>query len=141
MRFETALLKAAAKDPDLALARDVARAIEANRTSGECITVLAPEVDKAVLDAYVKKVGAAFGDVVRARERASVLAASSPDRDRIAAHLRAGVGAIRGQAGCPLLVLVDDAGTEETRRAAESMAFVAEISAGPRRARILRIHP
>ena len=141
VRFETALLKAAAKDPDLALAREVARAIEANRTSGECITVLAPEVDKAVLDAYVEKVGAAFGDVVRARERASVLATSSPDRDRIAAHLRARVGTIRGRVGCPLLVLIDDAGTEETRRAAESMARVAEISAGSRRARILRIRP
>ncbi len=141
VRFETALLKVAANDPDLALAREVARAIEANRNSGECITVLAPEVDKALLDAYVLKVGAAFGDVVRARERASALTTSAPDRDRIAAHLRARVGAIRSQAGCPLLVLVDDAGTEETRRGAESMARVAEISAGPRRARILRIRP
>lgn len=141
VRFETALLRVAEDDPDLALARKVASAIEANRTSGECVTVLAPRVDKALLDAYVSKVGASFGDVVRARERADALAAASPDRDRIAAHLRARVGTIRSQAGCPLLVFVDDAGTDETRKNGDSMARLAEITAGPRRARILRIRP
>ena len=134
IRFETALLRAAAKDPDLALARDVARALDEALAAGECVTVAAPPVDPALLQAYVSKVGASFGDVDRARARAVELAASSPDRDRIAAHLRAGIGTVRAEPGCPLLVIVDEAQT-----APASATPVAEIRAGPRRARVLRI--
>ncbi len=141
VRFEIALLRAAAREPDLALARDVARAIESNRASGECVTVFAPAVDPALVDRYVAKVGAAFGNVDRARERVASLADASPDRDRIAAHLRARTGTVRSQVGCPLLVLVDDAGREETRASRSPITLVAQISAGPRRAEILRIHP
>ena len=46
---------------------DAARAIEARRGPTECVTVIAPSVDPALLEGYVSKVGAAFGDVDRAR--------------------------------------------------------------------------
>jgi hypothetical protein len=141
VRFEVELLRAAAREPDLALARDVARAIESHRASGECVTVFAPAVDPALFDRYVEKVGAAFGNVDRARERVASLADASPDRDRIAAHLRAKTGTVRGRGGCPLVVLVDDAGLEQARSSRSSMTLVAQISAGPRRAQVLRIRP
>ncbi len=141
VRFETALLRAAAREPDLALARDLARAIESHRASGECVTVFAPGVDPTFADRYVAKVGAAFGNADRARERAGSLADASPDRDRIAAHLRARTGTVRSLLGCPLVVLVDDAGLEETRASRSSMTLVAQISAGPRRAEVFRIRP
>ena len=137
VRFERGLLKAAAADPDLALARDTARAIEALLSPGECVTVLAPTVDPALLRAYVSKVGFAFGDVENARGRARGLVGTSPDRDRIAAHLKAKVGTVRGEMGCPLLALVDDAGASSAPTT-PAMTLLAEVSAGPRRARILR---
>lgn len=133
LRFERALLKAAAVEPDLALARDTARAIEAQRRPGECVSVLAPSVDPSLLDAYVSKVASSFGDAEAARARAANLAQTSPDRDRIAAHLRARPGTVRAEPGCPLLVLVD-AQTQAT----EMGTLLAEIRAGPRRARLLR---
>jgi hypothetical protein len=134
IRFETALLRAAAKDPDLALARDVAQALGEARAPGECVTVAAPRVDPALLQAYVSKVRVSFGDVDRARVRAVELAGSSPDRDRIAAHLKARTGTVRAEPGCPLLVIVDDA-----QPAPASAPLVAEVRAGPRRARVLRM--
>jgi hypothetical protein len=132
--FEVRLLRAAANEPDLALARDIARAIEAVGGSRECVSVTAPSVDPSLLDDYVGKVEASFGDVGRARERAQTLAVSAPDLDRIAAHLRAPVGTARRQAGCPLIVFVDESEPEGA-----PLSFVAEIRAGPRRARLLRI--
>jgi len=134
IRFERALLRAAAKEPDLALSREVATTLEGQRSRLECVTVAAPSVDPALLRAYVSKVGASFGDVARARERAAELAGSSPDRDRIAAHLKARPGTVRAEPGCPLLVIVDDA-----QPAPGSATQIAEVSAGPRRARVLRI--
>ncbi len=133
-RFETALLRAAAREPDLALARMTAAAIEAHRGPRECVSVAAPSVDPALLAAYVAKVGASFGDVERARARAEALADASPDRDRIAAHLKARTGTVRAAPGCPLVVIVDDA-----QAAPGSATLVAEVSAGRRRARVLRI--
>jgi len=139
IRFETSLLDAAAREPDLALARDVARAIDFNRSKGECVTVHAPSVDPALLDAYVAKVSAGFGDANRARARALSLATVSPDRDRIAAHLRAAPGTIKAETGCPLVVFIDAAIAEATPESKEPMSLLAEITAGSRRARLLRI--
>jgi hypothetical protein len=136
LRFERALLRAAAADPDLALARDVARAIEAHRRPTECVTVIAPAVDPALLDAYVAKVGTAFGDVDRARAQADLLRDVSPDRDRIAAHLKSKTGTVRAEPGCPLLVVVDPAG--DPGQALGNGTLLEEVSAGPRRARVLR---
>ena len=133
-RLETALLRAAAREPDLALARETAAAIEAHRGPLECVSVAAPSVDPAALQAYVAKVGSSFGDVERARARARAFADSSPDRDRIAAHLKARTGTVRAAPGCPLLVIVDD-----SQAAPASATLVAEVSAAPRRARVLRI--
>lgn len=133
-RFEAALLRAAARQPDLALARMTATSLEAHRGPLDCVNVAAPSVDPALLQAYVAKVGASFGDVDRARARAAALADSSPDRDRIAAHLKARTGTVRAAPGCPLLVIVDDAQTPPA-----SATLLAEVSAGPRRARVLRI--
>jgi hypothetical protein len=133
-RFEVALLRAAALDPDLALGRKVAAALDAIRAPSECVTVAAPSVDSAALQAYVSKVDASFGDVDRARARAAALSQSSPDRDRIAAQLKAKTGTVRASAGCPLLVIVDDS---QTMPAVATL--VADISAGPRRARLVRI--
>lgn len=133
-RFETALLRAAAREPDLALGRMTAAAIEAHRGPRECVSVAAPSVDPALREAYVAKVAASFGDVERARARAEALAGASPDRDRIAAHLKARTGTVRAAPGCPLLVIVDDA-----QAAPASATLVAEVSAGARRARVLRI--
>jgi hypothetical protein len=138
-RFETGLLRAAASDPDLALAREVARGLESARRGNECVTVVAPTVDPALLTAYVGKVNASFGDVARARERAASLSAMSPDRDRIAAHLKAKTGVVRGEPGCPLEVRVDGAGSGATDQNFGPESLVKEISAGPRRARIYRI--
>lgn len=137
LRFERALLIAAAAEPDLALARDVARTIEAQRRPAECVTVIAPPVEPALLDAYVVKVGTAFGDVDRARARADLLRNASPDRDRIAAHLRAKTGTVRAEPGCALLVLVDQSADTADHRA--PVRVLARVSAGPRRARLLRI--
>lgn len=134
VRFEVALLQAAAREPDLALARQVALTLESHRATAECVTVAAPSVDPALLRAYVSKVDASFGDVSRARARASRLADSAPDRDRIAAHLKARTGTVRAAPGCPLLVIVDD-----SQPSPASAALVASLSAGPRRARVLRI--
>ncbi len=134
LRFERSLLRAAAKEPDLALAREVATALEARRSGAECVTAAAPSVDPALLRAYVSKVDASLGDATRARERAAELAGSSPDRDRIAAHLKARPGTVRAEPGCPWLVIVD-----ETRPVPGSATLVADLSAGPRRARVLRI--
>lgn len=133
-RFEVALLRAAAQEPDLALARKVATTLEGQRSRSECVTVAAPSVDPALLQAYVSKVGASFGDVGRARIRALELSDSSPDRDRIAAHLKARAGTVRAEPGCPWLVIVDDA-----QRVPASATLIAELTAGPRRARVLRI--
>lgn len=133
-RFEVALLRAAALDPDLALGRKVAVALDAIRAPSECVTVAAPSVAPAALEAYVSKVDASFGDVERARARAAALSESSPDRDRIAAHLKARTGTARASAGCPLLVIVDD-----SRVMPASATLVADVSAGPRRARVVRI--
>lgn len=133
-RFEVGLLRAAARDPDLALARRVADVLDANRAPSECVSVAAPPVDPAALQAYVSKVGASFGDVERARARAAELAESSPDRDRIAAHLKAKTGTVRAAAGCPILVIIDDSLATPARA-----TLVAELSAGPRRARVVRI--
>ena len=134
VRFEVALLRAAASDPDLALARDAARALSSERSRADCVSVAAPPVDRGTLDAYVAKVGAAFGDVNRARALAAGFADASPDRDRIAAHLSAPPGTIRAEPGCPLLVIVDDAAAPPA-----SSTLVAEVSAGRRRARIVRM--
>lgn len=134
-RFEVALLRAAAADPDLALARGIAAALDASRGSSECVTVAAPSVDPTLMRAYVSKVEASFGDVNLARLRAAELAGSSPDRDRIAAHLKARAGTVRAAPGCPLLVIVDDA--EATSPPAATL--LAELTAGPRRARVLHI--
>lgn len=131
--FETRLLRSAAADPDLALARETARSIEAVRGPAECVSVSAPAVDPRLLQDYVDKVEAAFGDVARARERARALSGASPDLDRIAAHLGAPGGTVRREAGCPLVVLVDGEGATDA-----TFALVAEISAGPRRARLYR---
>jgi hypothetical protein len=128
------LLQAAARDPDLAIARETARAIESNRASNDCVSVSAPAVDSALLDAYVAKVGASFGDVASARARAAGLSGTSPDRDRIAAHLKAPAGTVRDTPGCPLLVIVDDAGPPPP-----AAVLLADVSAGRRRARLLRI--
>ena len=132
--FEVRLLRAAAMDQDLALARDTARAIEAVRLPGECVNVTAPFVDPKLLADYVGKVEASFGDVASARERALRLSTRSPDVDRIAAHLRAPVGTVREESGCPLLVLVDTLTTTEP-----ASTLIGEVSAGPRRARLFRI--
>ena len=134
IRFERALLQAAERDPDLALAREVARTLDSQRSPAECVTVKAPSVDSALLQAYVSKVSASFGDVARARARAAELADSSPDRDRIAAHLKAKTGTVRAEPGCPWLVIVD-----EWQPTPASTTLVAKISAGPRRARVLRM--
>ncbi len=134
LAFEARLLRSAAADPDLALAREAARAIETARGPGECVTVIAPTVDPRLLLDYVAKVEASFGDVARAKERARVLRTASPDLDRIAANLRAPGGTARREAGCPLVVLVDEHGTSEV-----TFTLLAEISAGPRRARLYRI--
>jgi len=134
LRFETRLLRATAQDQDLALAREAARVIESNRAPGECVSVSAPVVDPALLEAYVSKVGASFGDVARARTRAADISDTAPDRDRIAAHLRAPTGTVRGAAECPLLMIVDDEAEPPPRA-----ILAAELSAGRRRARLWRI--
>jgi hypothetical protein len=139
VRFEGLLLGAAAQDPDLALARETARAVETQRSNGECISVSAPAVDRGLLLGYVSKVAASGGDVARARERAEALAGTSPDRDRIAAHLKAPAGTIRSEDGCPLLVEVDDVRFDPARAVEGSQAAV--ITVGPRRARVLRTRP
>jgi hypothetical protein len=137
-RFETDLLRAAALDPDLALARDTATALALERAPGECVRVDAPAIDQALLAAYVAKVQASFGDVSRARERALELAATAPDRDRIAAHLRAPVGTVSPRLDCALLVTV--LGPSQTDGPETgNVNLVADIIAGPRRARIARI--
>jgi hypothetical protein len=139
IRFETALLRTAANDPDLALARDVATAIALERVSGECVRVDAPTVDKALLDAYVAKVRAAFGDVGRAQERAAELAATSPDRDRIAAHLRAPVGTVSPRLDCALIVTIDGPSQPHGKDTDGNSKLIANIIAGQRTARIARI--
>jgi hypothetical protein len=139
IRFETALLRAAAIDPDLALARDVATAIAVERVPGECVRVDAPTVDKALLDAYVAKVRAAFGDAGRAKERAAELAATSPDRDRIAAHLRASVGTVSPRLDCALVVTIGGPSQADGKEPAGNAKLIANVIAGPRTARISRI--
>jgi len=134
LAFEARLLRSAAADPELALAREVARAIEAARRPNECVSIAAPAVDPRLLMDYVAKVEASFGDVARAKERARALRTASPDLDRIAANLRAPAGTARREAGCPLVVLVDELGTSEA-----TFTLLAEVSAGPRRARLYRI--
>jgi len=133
-RFEVALLRAAAAEPDLALARGIVAALEVSRGASECVSVAAPSVDPALMRAYVSKVEASFGDVNLARLRAAGLADSSPDRDRIAAHLKARAGTVRAAPGCPLLVIVDD-----SQAAPPAATLLAELTAGPRRAWVLRI--
>ena len=139
VRFETTLLGAAARDPDLALARETARALDARRSADECVSVSAPAVDPARLLGFVNKVAAGGGDVALARRRAEALAGTSPDRDRIAAHLKAKSGTILSAAGCPLIVEVD--GVTFTPNPPAGTLVIAEITAGPRRARILRTPP
>lgn len=134
LRFETSLLRAAARDPDLALARDTAREIERFRAAGECVAVIAPPIDPTMLAAYVAKVEQSFGDVPRARERAAALAMASPDRDRIAAHLKAPTGTVQASGECPLRVFIDTAAPLEPNPG----QLLAEISAGSRKARIYR---
>jgi len=136
IRFETMLLRAAAQEPDLALAREVSTTLETHRLPGECVSVAARSVDRALLEAFVSKVGASFGDKDAARARAAQAAGSSPDRDCIAAHLKAPVGTVREEPGCPWLVIVDAA-----RPAPASATQIADLSAGRRHARILRIPP
>ncbi|MBK5254816.1 MAG: hypothetical protein JJE39_02170 [Vicinamibacteria bacterium] len=137
--FETGLLQAAARDPNLALARDAARAIEAERGPHECVSVLAPLVEPSLLEAYIKKVDSSFGDVSRAREQASSLANESPDRDRIAAQLKAKTGTVQGQIGCPLLLIVDQAAGGNQHPEGAGATLLALIVAEPRRARLFRI--
>lgn len=137
LRFESRLLQAAAIEPDLALARDLARAIERARADGECVTVRSAPVSPGLLEAYVGKVGAAGGDVSRARERAALLAASSPDLDRIAAHLRAPPRTARRDEGCPLLAVVDNFGSKEPNPGPTPLAL---IRSGAREASLHRIH-
>lgn len=132
LRFEVNLLRSAALEPDLALARDTARAIEAERRTGECVSVSAPRVDPLLLQAYVAKVGASFGDVAAANARAAALSDAAPDRDRIAAHLRAAPGTVHAAPGCPLSVTVDNVISPPPGR------LLAEIRAGSRRARLYR---
>jgi hypothetical protein len=139
LRFETALLRAASIDPDLALARDIAIAVANERAAEECVRVEAPAVDKALLDAYVAKVGASFGDVGRAQQRAAELAATSPDRDRIAAHLRAPVGTVSPRLDCPLVVTIDGPSPPGDKKSDGNSKVIANIIAGPRAARIVRI--
>jgi hypothetical protein len=135
LRFEVELLRAAAREPDLALARETARAIEEVRRPGECVSVDAPRVDPAQLQSYVAKVGASWGDVATAKARAVALLDASPDRDRIAAHLRARPGTVREGVDCALHVSVDGSESAPPRS-----RLLAETTAGRRRARLYRIH-
>lgn len=133
VRFEVSLLQAAAREPDLALARDVARAIESHRVAGECVTVAAPVVTTRDLQAFIAKVGASYGDVAAAARRAAELSGSSPDRDRIAANLTAPPGTVSALPGCPWRVNVD--GADGSSAPGE---IVARVAAGPRRAELIR---
>ena len=139
IRFETWLLRATAEQPDLALARLVAHALDGERAASECVSVLAPGIDPAILDAYVAKVGAAFGDAARARELTNALGAASPDRDRIAAQLKAPVGTVRAGIGCPLLVAIDAAGGNAVKLNLAGARLLGELQAGSRYAAIYRI--
>ncbi len=136
--FETRLLQAAEREPDLALARETAEAVERQRRPGECVTVLARAVDPALLDAYVLKVAASFGDTARARERAREAAQSSPDRDRIAAHLKAPPGTVRSTiaSSCDLIVAID--ADAPLPAAGGPVQRVGTITAGTRRADLFR---
>ena len=138
LRFEALLLKEAENQPELALARDVARALDARRSPGECVSVLAPRVDPAPLEAYVAKVRAGSGDVRKARELATSLAGTSPDRDRIAAHLKAPVGTVRDYAGCPVLVVIDAAAPDSAPSGPKRGRLLDEVRAGSRIALIYR---
>jgi hypothetical protein len=71
--------------------------------------------------------------VEKARERAAGLSDTSPDRDRIAAHLKAPTGTVRRAPGCPLLVVIDDAADPS-----RGDILIAEFSAGRRRGRVFR---
>lgn len=135
LSFERRLLRAAAVEPDLALAREIATAIEGVRRSNECVTVIAPAVRQELLNAYVAKVGAAFGDQEQARKNAASLASTSPDRDRIASHLRAPPGTVREAVGCPLQVVVDGVDPERG-----GTGRVTVVAAGTRRAILYRTH-
>lgn len=136
LRFEIRLLQAAAADPDLALAREVARAVEQTRGAGECVTVRAAPVDPALLGVYVRKVESAGGDFDRARALARTLASASPDLDRVAAHLAAPPRTVRGEPGCPLLVVMDRL---EERGDLPPHPPLRIIQAGPRQASLYRI--
>ena len=127
------LLDEAARLPDLALARMTAEILDERRGPGECVQVRSPAVDPRDLDAYVRKVEAVGGNGARARERAAQLMNESPDRDRIAAHLRAPPRTVRSGEGCPWVVTIDGLGDPA------GATHVAFISAGSRSARIVRI--
>ena len=140
VRFEVELLEAAERNPDLALAREGARVLEGQRKHGECVDVQAPAVESTLLDAYVAKVAASLGDRNQALARAQASALASPDRDRLAAHLRAPPGTVRGGFDCPLLVVIDG-GMVTPESPSTFYRPLGQINAGPRKAQIFRKSP
>lgn len=104
-----ALVAEANRDPSLRLAVDVARFAHLHLPPGGRLAVAAPPVEPQAIDAYIRKVEAAGGDVARARALGIELASHSPDLDRIAAHLPRPPGtAIRAGRGVASLVAVFD---------------------------------
>jgi hypothetical protein len=131
------LVAEANRDPSLCLARSVAVFAGSRLAAGTHLAVVAPPVDPAALDAYVDKVGRAGGNVARAREVALALAHSSPDADRIAAHLprRPGTVVGAGEASASLLAVYDDAPDAGRWRSGEPLA---RFEAAPRAVTIYR---
>jgi hypothetical protein len=110
VRFTRSLIRETTSEPGIDLAYQVARMADGLLARHERLAVIAPPVDTAAIEDYVRKVGRSGGDAFVARAVARALAGHSPDADRVAANLaRPPATVVEDATRASLIVVYDDA--------------------------------